>query len=97
MPTKYFQVCGELEDFLKESDREVYMRQLTEYEDWLYDEGEDCEKNVYKDKLELLKLVSHCISLMINLKVIKSCLRLHQFHLQSIQPILHSCYFPFDS
>ena len=46
------------------------MRQLTEYEDWLYDEGEDCEKNVYKDKLELLKLVSHCISLMINLKVI---------------------------
>jgi len=50
-------VCGELEDFLKESDREVYMRQLTEYEDWLYDEGEDCEKNVYKDKLELLKLV----------------------------------------
>jgi len=50
-------VCGELEDFLKEADREVYMRQLTEYEDWLYDEGEDCEKNVYKDKLELLKLV----------------------------------------
>ena len=77
--TKYFQVCGELEDFLKEADREVYMRQLTEYEDWLYDEGEDCEKNVYKDKLELLKLVSHCNSLMI-----KSCTRLHQLCLQSI-------------
>ena len=52
-------VCGELEDFIKESDRENYSKMLTEFEDWLYDDGEDCEKAVYKAKLDELQKVSH--------------------------------------
>jgi len=50
-------VCGELEDFIKESDRENYSKMLTEFEDWLYDDGEDCEKAVYKAKLDELQKV----------------------------------------
>jgi len=50
-------VCGELEDYIKESDRESYSKMLTDYEDWLYDEGEDCEKSVYNTKLEDLKKI----------------------------------------
>ena len=52
-------VCGELEDFIKESDRENYSKMLTEFEDWLYDDGEDCEKAVYKAKLDELQKVRH--------------------------------------
>jgi len=51
-------VCGgELEDYIKESDRESYSRMLTNYEEWLYDEGEDVEKAVYNTKLDELKKV----------------------------------------
>ena len=37
-------------------DREKFSQQLTETEDWLYEEGEDQKKQVYIDKLALLKV-----------------------------------------
>jgi len=50
-------VCGELEDYIKEADKEEYSAMLTKLEDWLYDDGEDCEKSVYKTKLDELQKV----------------------------------------
>ena len=47
----------ELETFVVEADKETYGRKLTETEDWLYEDGEDCETNVYDEKLKELKLV----------------------------------------
>ena len=47
----------ELESYIVEADRETFSRKLTETEDWLYEDGEDCEKAVYEDKLKELKLV----------------------------------------
>jgi hypothetical protein len=46
-----------LEDYITEPDREVYSKKLTETEDWLYEDGEDCEKSVYEDRLKDLKMV----------------------------------------
>lgn len=48
-------LCGPLEDFAKEMDRENFNKLLGETEDWLYDEGEDQNKQVYLDKLAELK------------------------------------------
>merc|ERR1719210_2923741 len=50
-------MCEELEQYILEADREAYSQKLTETEDWLYEDGEDCEKAVYEDKLKELKLV----------------------------------------
>merc|ERR1719210_1722983 len=50
-------MCEELESYILEADREAFSRKLTETEDWLYEDGEDCEKAVYEDKLKELKLV----------------------------------------
>ena len=36
----------ELAEYVTEEAREVLMRGLTETEDWLYEEGEDCAKQV---------------------------------------------------
>lgn len=41
--------------YIKESDKDVLQGQLTDVEDWLYDEGEDTTKSVYIAKLEELK------------------------------------------
>lgn len=48
-------LCGLLEPYVKEQDREVFSGLLTATEDWLYDEGEDQKKQVYVNKLEELK------------------------------------------
>ena len=37
---------GKLEKFMKEQEKEAYMAELTKTEDWLYDEGENCQKQV---------------------------------------------------
>jgi len=50
-------ICEELEPYILEADRENYSRKLTETEDWLYEDGEDCEKAVYEEKHKELKLV----------------------------------------
>ncbi|KAK3099409.1 hypothetical protein FSP39_004026 [Pinctada imbricata] len=46
---------GTLEDFIMESDREKLSKLLQETEDWLYEDGDDCQKNVYIEKLKQLK------------------------------------------
>lgn len=48
-------VSGKYEEYMAEADREKYSAQLTKYEDWLYDEGEDVAKSVYNGKLDELK------------------------------------------
>ena len=49
-------IHGDLEKFVKDSDREAFSKLLTATEDWLYDEGEDQGKKVYTDKLAELKV-----------------------------------------
>jgi molecular chaperone DnaK (HSP70) len=50
-------ISEELEPYILEAEREVYSRKLTETEDWLYEDGEDCEKAIYEEKHKELKLV----------------------------------------
>lgn len=45
----------ELAPFVLDSDRETLTRQLDDMENWLYEEGEDCNRQVYQDKLTELK------------------------------------------
>jgi len=47
----------ELEQYILEADKEAYSSKLTQTEDWLYEDGEDCEKSVYEDKLKELKMI----------------------------------------
>ncbi|KAK5976164.1 Heat shock protein 4 [Trichostrongylus colubriformis] len=44
-----------LVEFVTEADAEAFRAQLTNTEDWLYDEGEDAEKPVYEQRLNELK------------------------------------------
>lgn len=50
-------IHDELENYILEADREAYSRKLSETEDWLYEDGEDCEKAVYEEKAKELKFV----------------------------------------
>jgi len=50
-------IHDELEDYLAEDNRQTFSNQLEDAENWLYEDGEDCEKNVYVEKLKELKLV----------------------------------------
>lgn len=45
----------ELATFVPEKEREKLCKQLDEIEEWLYEEGEDCQRQVYSDKLKSLK------------------------------------------
>lgn len=45
----------ELQSFVVENERENLIRQLDEMENWLYEEGEDCNRQVYQDRLSELK------------------------------------------
>lgn len=45
----------ELGPFIVESDRDALVRQLDDMENWLYEDGEDCQKQLYNDKLAELK------------------------------------------
>jgi hypothetical protein len=48
-------VCGDMEAFILEKDREEFLRQLEETENWLYEDGEDLGKQMYIDRLAALK------------------------------------------
>jgi len=48
-------IYDELEQFISEQDREKFVRVLEDTENWLYEDGEDCKKQVYLDKLTELK------------------------------------------
>merc|ERR1719414_1677496 len=50
-------IHDELEEYLAEDNRAAFSNQLEDAENWLYEDGEDCEKNVYVEKLKELKLV----------------------------------------
>uniref|UniRef100_A0AAY5F6F7 Heat shock protein 4a n=1 Tax=Electrophorus electricus TaxID=8005 RepID=A0AAY5F6F7_ELEEL len=46
---------GALEKFVSEEDRDAFALKLEDVENWLYEEGEDQQKQVYIDKLSELK------------------------------------------
>lgn len=46
----------ELEQFISEAARDKLSVQLEDTENWLYEEGEDCKKQIYLDKLAELKV-----------------------------------------
>ncbi len=45
------------QDYLTEQDRMDFSRKLEDTENWLYEEGEDCDKKTYEEKLRELKMV----------------------------------------
>jgi heat shock protein len=42
--------------FVSENDRNSLCRQLDNVENWLYEEGEECNRQIYVDKLNVLKV-----------------------------------------
>uniref|UniRef100_A0A1B0DCH9 Uncharacterized protein n=1 Tax=Phlebotomus papatasi TaxID=29031 RepID=A0A1B0DCH9_PHLPP len=46
---------GPLSNYVASSDRENLVNQLNNLENWLYEEGEDCPKDVYRNKLTYLR------------------------------------------
>lgn len=48
-------LCDKYQDFVTNSERELFTSKLQETEDWLYEDGEDETKGVYVAKLEELK------------------------------------------
>lgn len=46
---------SELGTFITDSDKETLSRTLDETENWLYEEGEDCNRQVYQDRLNDLR------------------------------------------
>lgn len=51
----------DLAPYIVDTDRENISKQLEDLEIWLYEEGEDCIKNVYTEKLDMLKSVGEPI------------------------------------
>lgn len=51
----------DLASYIVDADRQRIVKQLEELEAWLYDEGEECIKNIYTEKLDLLKTVGEPI------------------------------------
>ena len=51
-------LCEELEKFVAEEERSSLSNELEDTENWLYEDGEDCQKQVYVDKLDSLKVSS---------------------------------------
>ena len=49
-------IHSSLEQYISEQDREQFSKVLGDTENWLYEEGEDCIKQVYVDKLTSLKV-----------------------------------------
>ncbi|KAK8402003.1 hypothetical protein O3P69_001230 [Scylla paramamosain] len=48
-------IHDELEKYISDADRDKLSIQLEDTENWLYEEGEDCKKQIYLDKLADLK------------------------------------------
>ena len=48
-------LCEELEPFVQAETSSQISQCLNDTEDWLYEEGEECIKQIYLDKLEELK------------------------------------------
>merc|ERR1711971_37696 len=54
-------ICDELEDFMLEGDREKFSRELTDAEDWLYEDGEFADKKTYTEKLATLRMTGEAV------------------------------------
>ena len=46
----------QLSTFITETDKESLCRTLDETENWLYEEGEDCQRQIYSERLTRLKV-----------------------------------------
>jgi molecular chaperone DnaK (HSP70) len=64
----------ELATFVNENERNSLFRQLDNMENWLYEEGEDCNRQIYVDKLNQLKVSTcgWCISLKCLQKIVSN-------------------------
>ncbi|VVC33836.1 Heat shock protein 70kD, peptide-binding domain,Heat shock protein 70 family,Heat shock protein [Cinara cedri] len=51
----------DLAPYIVDADRENISKQLEDLEIWLYEDGEDCIKNIYNEKLDMLKTVGEPI------------------------------------
>lgn len=51
----------DLASYIIDADREYISKLLEDLEIWLYEEGEDCIKNIYNEKLDMLKSVGEPI------------------------------------
>ena len=49
-------LCEELEQYVAEDERTSLSSALEDTENWLYEDGEDCQKQVYVTKLDELKV-----------------------------------------
>merc|ERR1712130_1031100 len=54
-------ICDELEDFMLEGDREKFSRELTDAEDWLYEDGEFADKKTYTEKMGTLRATGESV------------------------------------
>merc|ERR1712018_159719 len=54
-------ICDELEDIMLEGDREKFSRELTDSEDWLYEDGEFADKKTYTEKLATLRKTGEAV------------------------------------
>lgn len=54
---------GVLFEFIEESTREQMCRQLDEVENWLYEDGENCEREVYRSRLNDMSKTTNAIQL----------------------------------
>lgn len=54
---------GPLFEYIEESTREQMCRQLDDVENWLYEDGENCEREVYKNRLNEMRQKTDAIQL----------------------------------
>ncbi|XP_017005718.2 heat shock 70 kDa protein 4 isoform X2 [Drosophila takahashii] len=54
---------GPLEPFVVEAEREAIVAQLNDLENWLYEDGEDCERETYTSRLQALHQKTDVIKL----------------------------------
>lgn len=47
---------NQLATFVTEADKETLYRTLDDTENWLYEEGEDCQRQIYSERLTRLKV-----------------------------------------
>lgn len=47
----------QLATFINEGDRESLCQTLDDTENWLYEEGEECQRQIYSDRLARLRVI----------------------------------------
>lgn len=62
-------LAEELSEFEREDVKASVNGQLDDTENWLYEDGEECQKNVYVDKLAELKVRAAATALVLGLAI----------------------------